>query len=266
MRKDRYYQWLPNSGFDNEIVKLVNVYEDSGVIFYEFSNGEVCNEEFVASFTKEPKALQGKMLVELSSQKDIWQFEKITSRTINTGQGDIMTPDGRTVIKEIPPLEDITNASDSDTVNTSVGRVRLIAPKTMINSIPPIDYKDYMKEEEYKEKEIIDIEETITEKQEEVFIEKTLEKENINKSVVETDPVAILVNASAKNKTVIPMELNVELPTVDLFNIASKNFENGAQKFIDVVLSHINYDMLKDALKTALLEAYSGSVEDNKNI
>jgi hypothetical protein len=265
MKIDRYYQWLPNSGFDNEIVKLVNVYEDSGVMFYEFSNGEVCNEEFVASFTKEPKALQGKMLVELSSRKDTWQFEKITSRTINTGQGDIMSPDGRAVIKEIPPLEDIASAGDSDTVNTSVGRVRLIAPKTMVNSIPPIDYKDYIKVEE--KKEIVEIkEEKITEKVEEVFIEETPKKENINKSVVETDPVAILVNASAKNKTVIPMELNVELPTVDLFNIASKNFENGAEKFIDVVLSHINYDMLKDALKTALLEAYSSGVEDNKNI
>ena len=157
MKIDRYYQWLPNSGFDNEIVKLVNVYEDSGVMFYEFSNGEVCNEEFVASFTKEPKALQGKMLVELSSRKDTWQFEKITSRTINTGQGDIMSPDGRAVIKEIPPLEDIASAGDSDTVNTSVGRVRLIAPKTMVNSIPPIDYKDYIKVEE--KKEVVEIKE-----------------------------------------------------------------------------------------------------------
>lgn len=264
MKIDRYYQWLPNSGFDNEVVKLVNVYEDSGVMFYEFSNGEVCNEEFVASFTKEPKALQGKMLVELSSRKDIWQFEKITSRTINTGQGDIMSPDGRAVIKEIPPLEDIASAGDSDTVNTSVGRVRLIAPKTNVNFISPIDYKDYIKVEE--KKEVVEVKEEFTKKQEEVFIEENTKKENINNCVVDTDPVSILVNASAKNKTIIPMELNVELPTVDLFNIAAKNFENGAEKFIDVVLSHINYDMLKDALKTALLEAYSGNAEDDKNI
>ena len=85
-------------------------------------------------------------------------------------------------------------------------------------------------------------------------------KDNINisndKLFDDNDPVAILVNKSAKFESVISMDLKLELPAKSLFNIASENFENGEETFINVILSHIDYETIKNTLKDALLEAY----------
>lgn len=72
----------------------------------------------------------------------------------------------------------------------------------------------------------------------------------------DNDPVAILVNKAAKFESIISMDLKLELPAKSLFNIASDNFENGEETFINVILSHIDYETIKNTLKTALLDAY----------
>ena len=77
-----------------------------------------------------------------------------------------------------------------------------------------------------------------------------------DKNFDDNDPVAILVNKSAKFESVISMDLKLDLPAKSLFNIASENFENGEETFINVILSHIDYETIKNALKAALLDAY----------
>lgn len=72
----------------------------------------------------------------------------------------------------------------------------------------------------------------------------------------DNDPVAILVNKAAKFESIISMDLKLELPAKSLFNIASDNFEKGEETFINVILSHIDYETIKNTLKTALLDAY----------
>ena len=284
MRKDRYYQWLPNTGFDNEIVKLNRIYEEDGVIYYEFSNDEICNESFIAPYTKDVNDLKGKMLVELASKNDIWTPNLVKSKSIMMKDDGIQASDG-SQIKEIPPFDDIAGSSDNGGIsNSAVGKVRLIPPtSSSCTNVKPIDYKDYMSDEDlYKlgliteiKKENKEVIKPVVETQECDSINKEenvqpfsviTEKEIISeldqsKTIVETDPVAILVNAAAKNRTVVPMELEIDLPSVDLFNIAYANFENGGDKFIDVILSHIDYAILKDALRTALLSAYSYNLE-----
>ena len=281
MRKERYYQWLPNTGFDNEIVKLTDIYEDNGVIYYKFSNDEVCNETFIAPYTKDVNDLKGKMLVELASKNDIWTPNLVKSKSIMMKDDGIQSSDG-SQIKEIPPFDDIAGSSDNGGIsNSAVGKVRLIPPtSSSCTNVKPIDYKDYMSEEDlYKlgliteiKKENKEVVENIVEMPKNNSINKEeftisteevlpIEKIEDNKKIVETDPVAILVNAAAKNRTVIPMELEIDLPSADLFNIAYANFENGGDKFIDVILSHIDYAILKDALRTALLSAYSYNLE-----
>ena len=281
MRKERYYQWLPNTGFDNEIVKLTDIYEDNGVIYYKFSNDEVCNETFIASYTKDVNDLKGKMLVELASKNDIWTPNLVKSKSIMMKDDGIQSSDG-SQIKEIPPFDDIAGSSDNGGIsNSAVGKVRLIPPtSSSCTNVKPIDYKDYMSEEDlYKlgliteikkeNKEVVENNVEVPKNNsinKEEFTNSTkevlpIEKIEDNEKIVETDPVAILVNAAAKNRTVIPMELEIDLPSVDLFNIAYANFENGGDKFIDVILSHIDYAILKDALRTALLSAYSYNLE-----
>ena len=187
------------------------------------------------------------------------------------------------IVENIPKVtfDDIAGQSDNGGISKSaVGKVRLIPPTTNVN-IKPIDYKDYMSDEDLYRLGLI----TEIKKEDKEIVENVVDTSknvNINKEeftnstievlhnevvierpneIVETDPVAILVNAAAKNRTVVPMELEIDLPSVDLFNIAHANFENGADKFIDVILSHIDYAILKDALRTALLSAYSYNLE-----
>ena len=220
------------------------------------------------------------MLVELSSEKDIWTPNLVKSKSIMMKDDGIQSSDG-SQIKEIPPFDDIAGQSDNGGISKSaVGKVRLIPPTTNVN-IKPIDYKDYMSDEDLYRLGLI----TEIKKEDKEIVENVVDTSknvNINKEeftnstievlhnevvierpneIVETDPVAILVNAAAKNRTVVPMELEIDLPSVDLFNIAHANFENGADKFIDVILSHIDYAILKDALRTALLSAYSYNLE-----
>lgn len=88
--------------------------------------------------------------------------------------------------------------------------------------------------------------------------DKNIDNINISNDKLfdDNDPVAILVNKSAKFESVISMDLKLELPAKSLFNIASENFENGEETFINVILSHIDYETIKNTLKDALLEAY----------
>lgn len=89
--------------------------------------------------------------------------------------------------------------------------------------------------------------------------DKNIDNINISNDKLfdDNDPVAILVNKSAKFESIISMDLKLELPAKSLFTIASENFENGEETFINVILSHINYETIKDTLKGALLDAYN---------
>ena len=275
MKIDRYYQWLPNTGNDGEIVKLKNIYYDNDIVFYEFSDGEICNEEFIAPYTTSLKDIKGKMLVELSSRNDSWQQDYIKSKAIS--DPNIQSENGRQ--REIPPLDDILKSSNDTIEDSAIGKYRLIPPKSN-KTIQPIDYKDYMSNDDLIKMGLIEApKDVVKEKEEKVttnhiedeIIETDIikyEKDDINNqedSVVETtkkqeettNPIAILVNASAKNPITIPMELTIDLPSKDLFNIIKNNFEDGSEKFIDVILSHIDYDMLVSSLKEALTNAYN---------
>lgn len=269
MKQDRYYQWLPNSGNDGDIVKLRRIYVENDIKFYEFSDGEICNEEFIAPYTTELKNLKNKMLVELSSKNDIWETEYIKSKSII--DKDIQSNDGNSTLnKEIPPLEDISNSDNGLISQSSVGKFRLIAPKE--KSVPCINYFDYMSDEDLikiglKEAPIENIIETPVvetpsisatniEDNTPLIVNECKEKTNIN-TYIEHDPISILVNASSKKEINIPMELCIELPSKELFNIAKNNFENGAEKFIEVILADIEYETFKNSLREALISAYN---------
>ena len=273
MKIDRYYQWLPNTGNDGEIVKLRNIYYDNDIVFYEFSDGEICNEEFIAPYTTSLKDIKGKMLVELSSRNDTWQQDYIKSKAIS----DPNIQSERGGQREIPPLDDILNSSNDVIENSAIGKYRLVPPKSN-KTILPIDYKDYMSNEDLIKMGLIEApKEVVKNIEEEIIVKPTkeeietdiikYEKDDINnqedivvettKKTEETNPIAILVNASAKNPITIPMELTIDLPSKDLFNIVKNNFEDGSEKFIDVILSHIDYDMLVSSLKEALTNAYN---------
>lgn len=270
MKIDRYYQGLPNSGYDNEIFKLKSIIKEGDIVYYEFDNNEICNEEFIAPFTTNIQNVKGKMFVELASKNDIWTFEFIKSKKNN--DKDIQMSNGSSNI-EIPPIEDIRGLENEGggVVNTNIGRVKLIPPSPKNKNIPIINYNEYIsnsiKEEKNIEKEVEEKnnEEANSKKEKEINVEKIPIVEEKKEIIVDNDPVTILVNGAKKNETIIPMQMSISLPAKELFNIVSNNFENGAEKFVDVILSQIDYDMFKFCLKDALLQAYKYEEEKIEN-
>lgn len=275
MKKDRYYQWLPNSGNDGEIVKLRNIFLENDIIFYEFSDGEICNEEFIAPYTTKLSDLQNKLLVELASKNDVWETSYIKSKSIT--DSNIQSTNGDNINKEIPPLEDIFNSKDDVISNSNIGKFRLIAPKE--KKVSSIDYFEWMSDEDLIKLGLIkpapietpslstdNIEndncvliindEDVNNNTTVTISENDQEKNNIN-NYIENDPISILVKASYKKEVNIPMEICIELPSKELFNIAKNNFDNGELKFIDVILADIDYDTFKNSLREALINAYN---------
>lgn len=272
----RYFQWLPGSPNDGQISILNNIFVDEGEIYYEFNDGEICLEDLIAKFTTNSKDIEGKFVVEILSPNDKWTFEEVKSKT-NQNFKDVESQNGGSF--EVPTYEDYFKNGD---FKSNVGTIKYIPPKTKIVSLPIIDYKDYMSKNDLlllgidvPNDDNVNENNNLTNIQDDVKIAfkecdeniikdvtpDTTPDNNINNVYNDTNPVSILVNSSAKYPSVISMDLTVDLPAKSLFKIANENFENGANTFIDVILSHIDYESIKTSLRDALLNEYQS--DDN---
>ena len=263
MKEKLYYQYLPGTSYEGEICLLTRIFTDDGEIYYEFDNGEICNKEFIADFTLNERDLQNKVMVQLSSRNDKWEFKDMFQMT-NDALLNVSSSDG---------TEFIAPDYGSYTANNSFMKKKLIAPKTIIRNMPSPSYEDYMSYDDLialgitpkiKKPEPVKtekIENTIDTKEQDVNIPQTSEKivtknENINNKINSNDPVAILVNAASKLPVDVNMTLSINLPSKSIFNIVNENFQNGINTFIDVILSDIDYDVIKNSLRQALLNEY----------
>lgn len=287
----RYYQWLPGSEYENTVVRLTSIYVEDGEIYYVFDNGSICLEEFIAPFTTDKRLLGNKMLVEIVNPNQKWQFETIKS-TSGKKFSDVNAQNGMEF--EVPCLEDYSQKGDN--INSLVGSYNIIPPKTRVKNLEKLDYKDYMSEEDLISLGIIekpmvsDIEKqineivtndavindsstitTIVSKEysedsiiENTNINNTNYKEEIpNKKICDDDPVGILVNSSVKYPSAVSIDLNIDLPAVSLYSTVVENFENGGERFIDRIISQIDYSKITESLRIGLLNAYNSKISSD---
>ncbi len=260
-----YFQWLPNTIGDGSVVYLSDVIFDEDDIYYEFSDGNMCNKMLIAEFTKNKEDLANKAMVMLSSKNDPWKFsenEVIKSKPLIEG---VSKRDGEKY--EIPDYEDYSGKKIQSTLKMTPPAYNSTLRVSML------DIDEMYMQPEYEEEIAVTpkaVQENITKdvpdnKSEGHQVVEIVDNNcNTNKAEtkndninITTDPVAILVNSSAKYDSTIVMELNIDLPAKSLFNIAKDNFDNGETKFIDVILSSISYDIVKESLRNALLNAYN---------
>ena len=290
MKERVYYQWLPGTENEGTISILNNIFIDEGEVYYEFTDGNLCWEGLISDITNDPKMLKGMAIVRISNPNNIWSFETIKNKSIGEFAG--VTHDSGQTNFEIPSLSDYNKTGD---FKSDEGKIKFIPPKNQPKIIKKIDYKDWMSNNDLKILGIIEdncVNDIIHECHNDCQVDLSGEinlSDNNSISVVNTetdkscitdvkypnttllindinnqndkkfddnDPVAILVNKSVKFESVISMDLKLELPAKSLFNIASENFENGEETFINVILSHIDCETIKNALKGALLDAY----------
>ena len=259
MRKQkRYFQWIDGE-MKGDIVLLESIEEFEGETFYNFDDGESCNLRFISKMTNSTADLKNKFMVEIESPSNPWTLEQIQPKKYidESMKGEDI---------DIPSLHDMLQAHGDTTniENSDIGKDRLVPPRKeqRIIDLPSIDeYR--IKTEEPKKDPVVEQPKTVetkVEKQEVVEQPKPVENKQIS-----FDPVKILVDSCKKHDTPVELSLNMKLPSKYIANIASSEFEDGFNKFIDCIVSDIDTKMIIAELKKALSSAYlnSMSVEEN---
>ena len=271
MKRPRYFQWLQGENL-GIISKLDNITEIDGEYFYNFNDGESCNQRFISKMTTSPAELKDKFMVEVVSPNDPWKVEQIGTGLFK----DAMTQEN----VDVPPLEDITGASGSgnsiDISNSAVGTMKFIAPryKGPMYELPSLD--DYF----YEDNSTAPVKKHKLDGATATFKKTTPVPEVTNTSTspstitptqihsaVETkyeepstsDPVRILANTCKKRDTDIDLTISIKLPSKSVYTIASEEFEDGGSKFINYLIEGIDINSIISELRNALTTAYESS-------
>lgn len=279
MKRPRYFQWLQgeNSGI---ITKLVNITEMDGEYFYNFEDGESCNQRFVSQMTSSPAALKDKFMVEVISPNDPWRVEQIGTGFFQ----DAMSQEN----VDVPPLEDITGASGNgnsiDISKSAVGTMKFIAPRYRgpMYELPSLD--EYFYDETLlrsydedtpapvKKQKLDGATATFKKPAQEpevtmpsappptvtpAYIHPTVETKYEEPSA--SDPVRILAKTCKKRDTDIDLTISIKLPSKAVYNIASAEFEDGGSKFINYLIEGIDINSIISELRNALTAAYESS-------
>jgi hypothetical protein len=93
-------------------------------------------------------------------------------------------------------------------------------------------------------------------------IEQPLVLEPEPAPVLETNPVHELLRKAKKKKQVLTLQLELQLPSEEMYNIVSENFENGDDEVVEFIMAELSSDVIKRAINSALRDKY---IKDHKD-
>lgn len=251
----RYFQWLVGDD-RGKVVEFIDITQEDGEYFYNFDDGESCNMSYICPATNDKNMLKGKAMVEVPGPHNAWKFEEIKT-------GSFTTADDEHIV--VPPLEDIIGQSNDGNVESAVGTMRLIAPKSNpIKGMPLPSVREYLRQVPAKQavpqsSGVVSIEvksEPAETKVQPVQIPQDIPQAEVKPKHNVSDPVHILVNTCKKHDTEISMTVNVALPSISTYNFAKSEFENGGDKFIDIIAETLDMTEISKSIKSAIREAY----------
>lgn len=261
MKRNRYFQWIAGEN-EGTISILDNITEYDGEYFYNFTDGESCNQRFVAKMTASPGDIKHKFVVEINSPNDPWKVETINSKTFT----DVQTQER----VEIPALDDIARASGSGqslSIDKShIGETRYIAPtyRGPFYELPSLD--DYFVNDKCVDESTNTDAEAKKEDKSAVYVSPKRKKqdddniettqENCINISDDMKPIKILVDKCKRKPIDIEMNITLNVPSTNVFNIANDEFENGSKLFVEYIVSQLDVAVIKESLKAALLETY----------
>ena len=281
MKKTRYFEWIAGEDM-GEICVLSHVEEEDGHLYLHFTNGDVCDREFVSPMTTDPISLKNKFMVEIAGPSNAWTTETIVPKKYV----DQSMTDG--VDYEIPTLHDMLqsgNGSTANLTNSNVGKMKLVPPKITLTSVPSLpsmdDWgkrKDAPKTYGRPENATIDVVQIETKPSVEVkvpeetpplsgrpIINQPVEL-RIEKDSVDFNPVKILYDKCKKNETDVDLTLTISLPSKSMYLLADSEFENGGTDLIGYILKDVKTDIIKQALKISLEDYYRGNFDETENV
>ncbi len=251
----RYFQWLVGDD-RGKVVEFIDITQEDGEYFYNFDDGESCNMSYICPATNDKNMLKGKAMVEVPGPHNAWKFEEIKT-------GSFTTADDEHIV--VPPLEDIIGQSKDGNVESAVGTMRLIAPKSNpIKGMPLPSVREYLRQVPAKQavpqsSGVVNIEvksEPAETKVQPVQIPQDIPQAEVKLKHNVSDPVHILVNTCKKHDTEISMTVNVALPSISTYNFAKSEFENGGDKFIDIIAETLDMTEISKSIKSAIRDAY----------
>jgi len=77
------------------------------------------------------------------------------------------------------------------------------------------------------------------------------------KPVVPDNPVYLMVDKSKKFDTDVNLNMVISLPKKSLHDVIDESFENGGSQMIEYIIDSIDIQLIKDALKDSLIQAYN---------
>ena len=259
----RYYQWIPMSSDRNDIVYLVEIFKDDDITFYKFNDDSICAESLILPYNSTASATKNAAMVELVDYQHSWKFEK--PQQLKTGNfADVGRENNDNTSFDIPMIDESYN---------------IVPPILNGEYIRPINVNDYIKQEVVEtpdviytteelviENEICEPSSNIQHTKQSIYMgvyDETddasttsfVKNDNINNKN-DVDPIGMLIEKANKTASIISMDLSVNLPSKSLFNVINENFDDGADRFIELILDEIDYKIIKESLKDALLNAY----------
>lgn len=277
---NRYFQWIAGEN-KGEIATLEYIADVNGELYYQFTDGERCNVEFISPVTDDITKLKGKFMVEINSPTNPWEFYTVEAK-IYADQ----SMHGETA--EIPTLHDIVQGTGNITnlTNSDLGQERLRAPKKRQSMIPLPRQEEYPAPQirrvaEQPNPVLADTPVVLSEQQQGDIQNEIAHVDTVQFSPAfdinntpnsggfmvaqqPIDPVKIFVDNCKKHETEVELSITIDLPSRDLFRIAASEFENGDNKFVDYVIQDLDINCIIDSLRDALFATYQDKNEDEK--
>ena len=270
--RQRYFEWIDGEEKENVAI-LKDIEEIDGEVFFNFIDGERCNQRFISQMTSDPKDLRGKFMVEIESPSNPWTFVTVEAKIYNdeSMKGDT---------SEIPTLHDILQANGQETqiTNSDLGTKKLQAPrqKQSMMSLPSIE--EYakkgapapVKKNETSHYDVPPVEVKANENSTNAVVSDIEPINTLYQPTFETpavhasNPIKILVDKCKKHPTDIELSVTIDLPSKAVYDIADSEFENGGEEFVNFIIQDIDVNMIIESLRDALLDAFSEKVDSQK--
>ena len=236
--KTIFLQWLIKEK-DYKIEIFSHIENEDDLTFVAFESGDRCNIDLIndinennpnciMAFIENPNKSWDVKTKEVGGQKE-------EQRQAQDGKMYVVQPyiPGKIVYEVIPPS------------------------KSHIKPFKPQLLNDPVEELNENLNELI-IDQSI---EENIEIQKPINKPN--PSINSNNPVHILIQTSKKEESIINLELNMEIPTKEIYKIVSENFSNGKEDFINYIINDLDISIIKDSLKEGLKSFYENEAQNN---
>lgn len=224
-KKPIFLQWLTETK-NYEVDIFSHLVDEDGVTYVVLESGDRCNIDLINDIGEN---IKGNVMAFIDGPNNLWQ---ISQKEVG-GQKEMKALDANNVMQIVQPYipgKIVTTIMPPKThSNTSYKNIILSkslnpTPDPVVNSFE-------------NEKNII------------------IKEEKIEDSL-DNNPVHILIQTSKKVESIINLELEMSIPTQEIYNIIKNNFKNGEDDFLNYLITNLDITSIKESLKDGLRSFY----------